>query len=306
MAHVIKTMQDTLPASTIRSAAHLRDAGRAEGAGRQGRAGPEDRRRLLQEGRQGASSARSARQATTSTAAARPTNSIVRILKKKDPAERLQAAARIDHPQAQFLWAIFRDAFHYIAVHLEAIADTARDVDFALRWGFGWDAGPVRDLAGRGLGAGRRVGEGRHRRRQGAVQGAAAEVGLRWAGREGGRRAHAGRLVVGRRRRNSCRARPCRCTRARSSVRRCSENARRPAPTAARRSSRTSRCALWTLESGLGAEVLILSIKTKMHAIGPGVINGLLKAVELAETQYRGLVSGRPTNRFRSAPTCRR
>ncbi len=39
---------------------------------------------------------------------------------------------------------------------------------------------------------------------------------------------------------------------------------------------------LWTLESGLGAEVLMLSIKTKVHAIGPGVINGLLKAVELA------------------------
>ncbi len=32
--------------------------------------------------------------------------------------------------------------FHYIAVHLESIADTARDVDFALRWGFGWSTGP--------------------------------------------------------------------------------------------------------------------------------------------------------------------
>ncbi len=65
-----------------------------------------------------------------------------RILKKKDPAERLKLLRESDHPQAKFLWAIFRDAFHYIAVHLESIADTARDVDFALRWGFGWSTGP--------------------------------------------------------------------------------------------------------------------------------------------------------------------
>ena len=46
------------------------------------------------------------------------------------------------HPQAQFLWAIFRDIFHYAAVHLEHVADNARDVDFAIRWGFGWTQGP--------------------------------------------------------------------------------------------------------------------------------------------------------------------
>ena len=36
--------------------------------------------------------------------------------------------------------------------------------------------------------------------------------------------------------------------------------------------------------------VLIASIKTKVHAIGPGVIAGLLKGIELAEASYRGLV----------------
>jgi 3-hydroxyacyl-CoA dehydrogenase len=46
------------------------------------------------------------------------------------------------NPQAQFLWAIFRDAFHYIAVHLDTVADNARDIDFAMRWGFGWNVGP--------------------------------------------------------------------------------------------------------------------------------------------------------------------
>lgn len=37
------------------------------------------------------------------------------------------------NPQAQFLWSIFRDGFHYMAVHMEAIADNARDIDFAMR-----------------------------------------------------------------------------------------------------------------------------------------------------------------------------
>ncbi|PKO81892.1 MAG: 3-hydroxyacyl-CoA dehydrogenase, partial [Betaproteobacteria bacterium HGW-Betaproteobacteria-13] len=40
------------------------------------------------------------------------------------------------------LWSIFRDVFHYCAVHLGAIADNARDVDLAMRWGFGWAQGP--------------------------------------------------------------------------------------------------------------------------------------------------------------------
>ncbi len=51
----------------------------------------------------------------------------------------------------KFLWAIFRDAFHYIAVHLESIADNARDVDFAHALGLRPGARPVRDLAGRRL-----------------------------------------------------------------------------------------------------------------------------------------------------------
>jgi len=67
---------------------------------------------------------------------------VARILKEKDPAKRLKALHDSTHPQAQFLWSIFRDTFHYIAVHLESIADNAREIDFALRWGFGWKQGP--------------------------------------------------------------------------------------------------------------------------------------------------------------------
>jgi 3-hydroxyacyl-CoA dehydrogenase len=40
--------------------------------------------------------------------------------------------------------------------------------------------------------------------------------------------------------------------------------------------------------------VLIASIKTKMNAIGPGVIAGLLKGLDLAETHYKGLVIWSP------------
>ena len=64
------------------------------------------------------------------------------ILKEKNPGEQLAKLRASTNPQAQFLWAIFRDLFHYVAVHLADIAHCARDVDFAIRWGFGWQRGP--------------------------------------------------------------------------------------------------------------------------------------------------------------------
>ena len=64
------------------------------------------------------------------------------ILALKDPGEKFARLRELAHPQAQFLWAIFRDVFHYCAFHLADIADNARDIDLAIRWGFGWQAGP--------------------------------------------------------------------------------------------------------------------------------------------------------------------
>jgi len=64
------------------------------------------------------------------------------ILRERDWAKKLAGLRRNQHPQAQFLWATFRDVFHYCAVNLQTIADNARDLDFAVRWGFGWDTGP--------------------------------------------------------------------------------------------------------------------------------------------------------------------
>jgi len=64
------------------------------------------------------------------------------ILKERDPAKKFAALRASAHPQAQFLWAVFRDLFHYSAFHLSDIAETARDVDLAIRWGYGWSLGP--------------------------------------------------------------------------------------------------------------------------------------------------------------------
>ncbi|HJT97871.1 MAG TPA: enoyl-CoA hydratase-related protein, partial [Rhodanobacteraceae bacterium] len=64
------------------------------------------------------------------------------ILAAKDPAGKLAKLRASGDPQAGFLWSMFRDLFHYAAFHLADIADTARDVDLAIRWGYGWKLGP--------------------------------------------------------------------------------------------------------------------------------------------------------------------
>jgi 3-hydroxyacyl-CoA dehydrogenase len=51
---------------------------------------------------------------------------------------------------------------------------------------------------------------------------------------------------------------------------------------------------LWTLDG----EVLIASITCKLHLIGTGVVEGLAKAVELAEASYKGVVIWSPDDVF--------
>jgi 3-hydroxyacyl-CoA dehydrogenase len=64
------------------------------------------------------------------------------ILRERDWAKKLTALRNSAHPQAQFVWSVFRDVFHYCGVQLPHIADNARDLDLAVRWGFGWSSGP--------------------------------------------------------------------------------------------------------------------------------------------------------------------
>ncbi|QGP54313.1 putative 3-hydroxyacyl-CoA dehydrogenase [Piscirickettsia salmonis] len=64
------------------------------------------------------------------------------ILAEKNLVKRfgLLRASRL--PETQLLWSCYRELFHYCAYHVNDIADTVRDVDLALRWGFGWQSGP--------------------------------------------------------------------------------------------------------------------------------------------------------------------
>ena len=71
-----------------------------------------------------------------------PSAEVIAMLKEKDPAKVFANLRASSHKEAQFLWAVFRDLFHYTAFHLETIANSARDVDLAMRWGYGWSFGP--------------------------------------------------------------------------------------------------------------------------------------------------------------------
>ncbi len=66
---------------------------------------------------------------------------VSRMLKKKG-LERLQLLRAAEGAEAQFTWSVIREGLHYAATHLATIAETARDVDEAMRWGFGMAQGP--------------------------------------------------------------------------------------------------------------------------------------------------------------------
>ncbi|MET0917497.1 MAG: 3-hydroxyacyl-CoA dehydrogenase family protein, partial [Burkholderiales bacterium] len=134
MAHVIKTMRDTLPDDpwhALFATPPVLDALIAKGAlGQKTKAG------FFQK------VGKDIQVLDPAAAAYRVADGVVapevaELLKIRAPAERFAKLRASQHPQAQFLWAIFRDLFHYSAYQLAAIADNARDVDLAIRWGFG-------------------------------------------------------------------------------------------------------------------------------------------------------------------------
>ena len=209
---------------------------------------------------------------------------IDRILKKPAP-ERLKLLRESTNPQAQFLWAILRNAFHYVAVHLADIAESAREVDLAMRWGFGMQQGPFElwqaagwqqvatwvqeDIdAGKTLcsaplpawvfdgpvatNAGVHTAEGSWSAAQGCMVPRSSLAVYQ--------RQHFPEALGG-------------------------EGAT-PFIAAGTEIFKNDEIRVWTLDG----QVLIASITSKMHLIGPGVIEGLLKAVDLAEAQYDGLV----------------
>lgn len=139
LAHVIRTMQDTLPADPWHP--HFRVPAWMTQLIANGALGQKTRCGIFRkQGKEiqvldlGAQDYRGS--------AGKVDDEVSAILKLRQPAERFAALRASTHPQAQFLWSIFRDVFHYCAVQLESVADNARDLDFAMRWGFGWQQGP--------------------------------------------------------------------------------------------------------------------------------------------------------------------
>jgi len=214
---------------------------------------------------------------------------IVSRMLKKAPAERLKLLRESSNPQAQFLWAILRNAFHYAAVHLGEIADSAREVDLAMRWGFGMSQGPfelwqqagwkqVAEWVKADIEAGKAlcsaplpdwVFDGR--------DGVHTPEGS-WSASQGKylprstlpvyQRQYFPESVYG-----SGAADPLK---------------------AGTEEFRNDEIRVWTLDG----EVLIATITAKLHLISPTVTEGLMKAVELAEAKYKGLVIWSPDDVF--------
>ena len=210
-----------------------------------------------------------------------------RIL-KKPAAERLKLLRESEGAQGQFLWAILRNAFHYAAVHLAEIADNARDVDLCMRWGFGMKQGPfelwqeagwldVASMIQQDIDAGKALCQAPLP--QWVFTGPVATAGGVHTP-QGSWSASAKTFVP-------VRKLP---VYERQFFPDSVYGSKAPSPaTAGRTLHEDESVRLWTLE-GAYSDVVIASIKTKMHVIGPGVVQGLLKGLALAQTEYKAMV----------------
>nr|WP_294865830.1 3-hydroxyacyl-CoA dehydrogenase/enoyl-CoA hydratase family protein [uncultured Pseudogulbenkiania sp.] len=201
------------------------------------------------------------------------------ILAIKSPAERFARLRASTHPQAELLWSIFRDVFHYCAVHLGEIAGNARDVDMALRGGFGWAQGPFEIWQSAGwqaivgalrddLAAGKTMSQAPLPKWVFALpaahtaEGSWSAVTRRYEGRSD--------LAVYQRQLYP-------------------ESLLGEAlPEAGETLWENDGVRLW--QHPLDTGIAILSFKSKMHAIGEEVLDGVLSAVARAEQSHDGLV----------------
>ncbi len=212
---------------------------------------------------------------------------------KKPAGERLKLLRHAEGAQGRFLWAILRNAFHYAAVHLTSIADNARDVDFCMRWGFGMQQGPfelwqeagwleVANMVKEDIDAGKALCSAPLP--DWVFNGPVALAGGVHTP-QGSWNPTTGQFVAPR-------SLP---VYARQHFPETVLGANAPAAMSAGRTlHEDASIRLWTLDD----EVLIASIKTKMHAIGPGVVEGLLQGQALAAKEFKGMVIWSPDDMF--------
>ncbi|MFN9472721.1 3-hydroxyacyl-CoA dehydrogenase NAD-binding domain-containing protein [Acidovorax sp.] len=212
---------------------------------------------------------------------------------KKPAAERLRLLRNAEGAQGRFLWAILRNSFHYAAVHLGTIADNARDVDQAMRWGFGMKQGPfelwqeagwldVAKMIQEDIDAGKALSKAPLP--EWVFKGPVAEAGGVHTA-QGSWSASAQKFIARR-------ALPV-YERQHFPEKLLGETSLPEFTTAGTTLHEDDSIRVWTLEGAdraPGSGVVIASIKTKMHAISPDVAEGLTLAVDLAEKDYEGMV----------------
>jgi 3-hydroxyacyl-CoA dehydrogenase len=212
---------------------------------------------------------------------------------KKPAAERLTLLRNSEGAQGQFLWAILRNSFHYAAVHLADIADNARDVDFCMRWGFGMKQGPfelwqeagwltVANMVQQDIDAGKALCQAPLP--DWVFKGPVADAGGVHTP-QGSWNPTTQQFVPPRRL----------PVYARQHFPESVLGAQAPqAEVAGKTLHEDAAVRLWTLDD----EVLIASIKTKMHILSPDVVEGLMQALTLAEADFNGLVIWSPGEMF--------
>ena len=210
---------------------------------------------------------------------------VAEILKIRNPAEKFAKLRESQHPQAQFLWAVFRDLFHYSAYHLADIAETARDVDLAIRWGYGWSLGPFETWQAAGW---KQVAQWiADDIVAGKAMSSAPLPNWVFDGREGVHGAE-GSYSPGRNAKLPRSALPV------------YQRQRFPDPLLGEAFAQgetvyeNDGVRLWTDGDGIG----VVSFKTKMHTVSDAVLDGLQEAIAIAEQKFKGLVIWQPKEPF--------